>query len=158
MVCFTLFCRWEWILLGQRQAPVSHHDRVPAQHWPPHAVRAVEPWECTPAQPSPAEPSAHQQYVLGSCWGKKSAWSPAGGWPCLPSQPQGGGKWWETHEWQEGQSFTASYTCASCPSHPLGSVQGLVTFPSWNSHSLLDLGLSVFNWYFHGLDWKEKYS
>lgn len=102
--CCALFCRWEWILLGQREAPVSHHDGIPAQPWSPHAVGAVEPWERTPAQPSAAEPPAHQQYV----------WGPAGEQECLqpcwelglPSFPASvRGKWWETRGWQQGQSF-----------------------------------------------------
>lgn len=115
MVCFALFRRWEWILLGQRQAAVSHHDRIPAQHWAPHAVGAVQPWERTPAQPSPAEPPAHQQYVLGSCWEKRVPGALLGaGLAFLPSLGEGGDDGTHVSD-RRVRPSTASCACVSRP-------------------------------------------
>lgn len=149
MACCGLFCRWEWILLGQREAPVSHHDGIPAQPWSPHAVGAVEPWERAPAQPSAAEPPAHQQYVLGEKECLQPCWEL--GLPSFPASARG--KWWETRGDSRVSPSPACCTWVSCPRH---SLQVQVTAPLWKSHSLMGLGLPVFNWYFHGLDWKEK--
>lgn len=154
--CCALFCRWEWILLGQGQAPVSHHDRLPAQHWSPHAVGAVRPWERTPAQPSPAEPPAHQQYVLGSHWEKTVPGALLeAGLAFLPSLREGG---------DDGRHVTGG-SVLPLPAALVSHVQATLCNQSKSrwlfllgivSLSLLGLGISVFSWHFCGLDWKEK--